>query len=179
MHSLFRHEYKSMQNEEIPAIDAFAVKAKLQDWLKRNVIIWLCCCTIRGLYLNCSATRWSLVHHIRQCCLCFCGFIFILGSDMHCPQLHWFLGEDAEKCLHSAWADLMWLPQEMLNIGSTSTHHHFALLPPFSSIYTPAGAASGGRTIEVSSLTPAATPALIEPVPDEVMTWSFVLNHCH
>lgn len=51
--------------------------------------------------------------------------------------------------------------------------------PPFSSIYTPAGAASGGRTIEVSSLTPAATPALIERVPDEVMTWSFVLNHCH
>lgn len=125
-----------------------------------------------------ALSRWSPVHHIRQCFLCFCGFIFIPGSDMHCPQLYWFLGEDAERCLRSAWADLMWLPQEMLNIGSTSTHHHFALLPRFSSIYTPAGAASGGRTIEVSSLTPAATPALIEPVPDEVMTWSFVLNHC-
>lgn len=26
-----------------------------------------------------ALSRWSPVHHIRQCCLCFCGFIFYSG----------------------------------------------------------------------------------------------------
>ncbi|KAM7385532.1 hypothetical protein PAMP_001613 [Pampus punctatissimus] len=76
--------------------------------------------------------------------------------------------------------DAMCLPQEMLNIGSASTNQHFPLLPPFSSsaaleqepcVYI-------DRTSDMSSSTPAATPDLIEPLPDEVMTQSFVLNHC-
>ena len=66
----------------------------------------------------------------------------------------------------------MCLPQETLNIGETSTRHHFVLLPPFSLPLPHLSRRRVESLSEVSSSTPAATPALIEPLQNEVMTES-------
>lgn len=63
----------------------------------------------------------------------------------------------------------------MLNTGLTSARHHVPLPPASCSLSV---SALYSEQSEASSSSPAATLPLIEPLRDEVMTQSRVLNHC-